>query len=102
MYKLSYNRGLWLLQIEALLEICVIDTDTQYYVNRTMDAVLASAEQEKKKYSETVEASCVSFIPFITSVDGALRCEANVILKRIGKRLSFKCNKSYSEVMYRI
>ena len=86
MYKLSYNRGLWQLQIEALLDVCVMDTDAQYYVNRTVDAVLASAEQEKKKYSETVEASCVSFIPFITSVDGALGCEANVILKRIGKR----------------
>ena len=51
MYKLSYNRGLWQLQIEALLDVCVMDTDAQYYVNRTVDAVLASAEQEKKKYS---------------------------------------------------
>ena len=35
--------------------------------------------------------SCI-FHPFITSVDVALGCEANVILKRIGKRLSFKWN----------
>ena len=49
MYKLRYNRGLWQLQIEALLDICVMDTDAQTYVNRTVDAVLASAEQEKRK-----------------------------------------------------
>ena len=42
--------------------------------------------------------SCI-FHPFITSVDVALGCEANVILKRIGKRLSFQWNKSYNEVM---
>ena len=39
------------------------------------------------------------FHSFITFVDNALDCKANVILKRIDMRLSFKWNKSYSEVM---
>ena len=36
--------------------------------------------------------SCI-FHLFIISVDVALGCETNVILKRIGERLSFKWNK---------
>ena len=62
--------------------------------------ILYSLQQNRnRKYSEAIEAHCGSFTLFITSVDGPLGYEANVIQKRIGNRLSLKWNKSYSEVM---
>ena len=39
-------RGLWAAQTEALFDICVMDTDTQSYISRTVDSVLLSAEKE--------------------------------------------------------
>ena len=61
-----------------------------------MDAV-----NKNRKNSEACSRSTyiVHLPPIYTSVNAAKGCEANVILKRIGKRLSFKWNKSYSEVM---
>ena len=49
-------RGVWQPQTAALLDVRVVDTDAQSYASRTVDAVLSSAEQEKKrKYSAAVE-----------------------------------------------
>ena len=42
-------RGLWAAQTEALLDIRVMDTDAQSYTSSTVDSVLLSAENEKKK-----------------------------------------------------
>ena len=48
-------RGVWQPQTAALLDVRVIDTDAQSYASLTVDAVLCSAEQEKKrKYSAAV------------------------------------------------
>ena len=44
-------RGLWQPQSEALLDICVIDTDAQSHAQRSVDAVLESAEREKVQRS---------------------------------------------------
>ena len=45
-----------------MFDIHVIDTDTQSYVQHSVDAVLASAEREKKrKYSEAAMACHASF-----------------------------------------
>ena len=41
-------RGVWLPQTAALLDVGVVDTDTQSYASHTVDAVPCSAEQEKK------------------------------------------------------
>ena len=40
-------RGVWIPQSMALFDICVIDTDAQYYWNQTPLAVLSSVEQDK-------------------------------------------------------
>ena len=42
-------RGVWQPQTAALLDVRVIDTDAQSYASRTVDAVLCSAEHEKKR-----------------------------------------------------
>ena len=66
-------RGVWIPQGEALFDVRVVDTDAASYVNRSVSAVLASAEEEKKrKYLSAAELRHASFTPFVVSVDGAL------------------------------
>ena len=75
-------RGMWAAQTEALFDIRVMDTDAQSYTSRTVDSVLLSAKNEKKKkYLQAVEARHASFTPFVTSIDGVLGREANSVMK---------------------
>ena len=68
--------GVWIPQAEAVFDVRVADTDAASYVGRSVDAVLASAEQEKKqKYLLAAETRHASFSPFVVSVDRALGCE---------------------------
>ena len=87
-------RGLWVAQTEALLDIRVMDTDAQSYTSRTVDSVLLSAENEKKKkYLDAVEARHASFTPFVTSIDGVLAREANSVIKLLATRIALKWEK---------
>ena len=61
-------RGVWQSQTEALFDICVIDTDTQFHAQRSVDAILASAERVKRKYSEAAMARHALFSPFVCMV----------------------------------
>ena len=93
-------RGVWQPQTAALLDVCVVDTDTQSYASCTVDAVLCSAEQEKKrKYSAAVEDRRASFTPFVVSVDGVLGHDAQHLIKRLCDQIAMKWEKSHSEVM---
>ena len=48
--------GVWFPQSEALLDIRIVKTDAQSYVNRSFNEVLGAAEKEKKaKYSTACE-----------------------------------------------
>ena len=60
-------RGVWPSQTKALFDIRVINTDTQFHAQRSVDAVLASAERVKRKYSETAMARHELFSPFVVS-----------------------------------
>ena len=57
-------RGIWQPQTETLFDIRVVGTDAQSYVKPTVEAVLHTAELEKKKkYLEAVQtrhATCLS------------------------------------------
>ena len=76
-------RGLWAAQIEVLFDIHV----AQSYTSCTVDSVLLSAENEKKKkYLDAVEARHASFIPFVTSIDGVLAREANSVMKLLATK----------------
>ncbi|KAL5506022.1 hypothetical protein EMCRGX_G007585 [Ephydatia muelleri] len=93
-------RGVWQPQTAVLLDVRVIDTDAQSYASRTVDAVLCSAEQEKKrKYSAAVEDRRASFTPFVVSVDGVLGHDAQHLMKRLCDQIAVKWEKSHSEVM---
>ena len=93
-------RGVWQPQTAALLDVRVVDTDTQSYASCTVDAVLCSAEQEKKrKYSAAVEDRRASFTPFVVSVDGVLGHDAQHLMKRLCDQIAVKWEKSHSEVM---
>ena len=80
-----------------MLDIRVVDTDAPSYCHRSVQAVIASAEEEK--YSKAVEARRGYFSPFVVSVDGVVGCEANCVLKRVAEVLSAKWSKPYSLVM---
>ena len=91
---------MWQPQTAALLDVRVVDTDAQSYASRTVDAVLCSAEQEKKrKYSAAVEDRRASFTPFVVSVDGVLGHDAQHLMKRLCDQIAEKWEKSHSEVM---
>ena len=83
--------GIWQPQTEALFDIRVVDTDAPSYIKRTVEAVLQTAEQEKKKkYLEAVQTRRATFSPFVVSVDGVLGCEANVLIKRLAEKIAYK------------
>ena len=81
----------------ALLDVRVVDTDAQSYTNRTVGAILSSAENEKKnKYTVAAESRRAIFTPFVVSVDGIFGREAICFLRRVAECLSFIWNKPYS------
>ena len=93
-------RGFWQPQTEAFFDIRVTDTDARSYAQRSVTAVLAKAEEEKKKkYLQAVEESRASFSPFVLSVDGFMAREAKFFMKHLGEKLAVKWSKSYSVVM---
>ena len=55
-------------QSDALLDICVVNTDAQSYLSRSPSDVLAKAEEEKKaKYLSACEAGRALFTPICVS-----------------------------------
>ena len=70
-------RGVWIPQAEALFDIRVTDTDAASYIDHSVVAVLASAEEVKKW----------SFTPFVVSVDGALGHKALMFLQWLADKL---------------
>ena len=57
-------RGVWQPQTVALLDVRVVDTDAQSYTNRTVGAILSSAEHEKKnKYTVAAESQTLGMPP---------------------------------------
>ena len=68
----------------------MVDTDAPSYRSRSPEAILHSAEVEKKKSSAACLAHCASFTPLCFSVDGMLGTEARFFLHRLADRLSSK------------
>ena len=91
---------MWQPHTATLLDVRVVDTDAQSYASRTVDAVLCSAEQEKKrKYSAAVEERRASFTPYVVSVDGVMGHDAQHLMKNLCEQIAMNWEKSHSEVM---
>ena len=59
-------RGVW----QRLFDIRVIDTDAQSHAHHSVNAMLATAEKEKKReYTQAAQAHHASFSPFVLMVD---------------------------------
>ena len=75
-------RGVWQPLAEALLDIRVIDTDAQSHAQRSVKAVLATAEKEKKiKYNQASQAHHASFSPFVLMMNGLMAQEARFVVQ---------------------
>jgi len=93
-------RGVWIPQAEALFDVRVANTDAASYVNHSVSAVLATAEEEKKhKYLSAAESCHASFTPFVVLVDGVLGHKASMFLQCLAERLSSGWGKSYGHVL---
>ena len=77
-------RGVWELQVDAIFDVRVVDTDAPSYCSHSPHAVLWSAEVEKKRKYSLV---------------GLLGGKANFFLKCLADHLAVKWEKSYSAVM---
>ena len=92
-------RGVWQSQAYVLFDVHVVDTDAPSYRSRSPQAVLCSAEAEKKrKYVEACLARHAGFTPLCFSIDGMLGKEADFFLRRLADLLSAKWERPYSMV----
>ena len=90
-------RGVWQPQATALFDVRVIDSDAPSYLSKSPDAVLRTAEREKKsKYSLACERSDASFTPLCFTIDGLVAPEMSSFMKRLADRLAVKWDLSYS------
>ena len=77
-----------------------MDTDAPSYRGCTLQAVLGSAEAEKKrKYLEACLARYAGFTPLCFSINGMLGSEIDCFLRRLADRLCAKWERSYSAVL---
>ena len=92
--------GVWQPQGDVLFDVCVIDVDAPSYQGCSPQAVLCSAEAEKKhKYTEACLACHASFTPLCFSTDGMFGIEVDFLLRCLAERLSTKWKRSYNEVI---
>ena len=93
--------GVWLLQAEALFDVCVIDTDAQSYLCQPPTSVLLTAEiKQKRKYLDASVARRAHFTPLCFSVDGLVSPIAASFLKRLAYCLSAWWDRSYADVIF--
>ena len=93
-------RGVWQPQVEALFDICVIDTDAPSYRRRSPVSILDSGAVEKKRvYRSAVEDRRGNFTPFVLSVDGLLQREASHFVKHQSANLASRWEKPLSDVL---
>jgi len=82
MTVLPANLGVLIPQAEVLFDVSITNVNASSYVNRYVAAVLASAEEAKKrKFLSAAELRYASVTPFVDSIDRTLGHEALVFLQ---------------------
>ena len=82
-------------QAEALFNI----TPSHTVPNLLLMSFPVLRKTKRKIYLEACSDRRAMFTPLCTSVDGLLGREANVFVKRIAERLSYKWNTNYGQVL---
>lgn len=91
-------RGLWGRSKHCVIDVTITDVNQPSYINRCPKKVIESAEKSKKtKYLEDCLEQRRDFTPFVTSVDGLLGKEAQILLKKIAELLAKKWGRPYSK-----
>ena len=78
--------------MEALFDICVIDTDASHSPISVLDS---SAVEKKRVYCSAVEDRRGIFIPFVLSVDSLLQCEASHFVRCLSASLASRWEKAF-------
>ena len=92
--------GLWEIGSGCVVDICISDTDTRLYADKTSKRVLEDhAKRKKSKYLQPCLDRRQSFAPLIYSVDGVACKGARAFEKRIASLLAEKWNRPYSELV---
>ena len=68
-------------------------------IDRATAALRTQERAKELKHKTACEATRRDFVPFIVSTDGCVGEQAEAFLKRLGRRLAEKWQRSYSQVM---
>ena len=92
-------KNLWDRNMDAILDICVVDTDANSHITRDPAKVLEGYEKLKiRKYAAACKAQRRTFTPFVVSVDGLLGRQAKTFLQRLSGLLAKKWERPYATV----
>ena len=96
--------GVWGAYEKTFLDIRIMHPNSPSYVNKPIEDVYASHEQEKKrKYGERVlQVERGSFTPIVGSTFGGWGKEADRHHKRIATLIAIKKNEEYADVISHI
>ena len=94
-------RNLWTPLARAFLDIRVLHPQAQTNSVKTIPAMYAAHEQEKKrKYnSRVINVEKATFTPVVFSTSGGMGPEASKLFKRIAQKMSNKSQQRYSEII---
>ena len=93
--------GVWGSYEKTFLDIRIMHPNAQSYVNKPVEQVYLSHENEKKRmYNERVlQVEKASFTPIVGSTFGGMGNEAHRYHKRIATLIAEKRNESYADVI---
>ena len=93
-------RGLFERGTTAIIDVTVLNLDSQSSIPREPAKALVSREKEKiSKYKDICESRRESFHPFAVSADGMLAPQATKLLQRLASLTAEKTQRPYSTVM---
>ncbi len=94
-------RGFYSTLDKTLLDIRVLHPNALSNKSKTLPAMYATHEKEKKtKYLHRVlEVEKANFTPLVMATTGGMSPECSAFFKRLAEKLSFKLDQNYSNVI---
>ena len=93
-------RGFWRQGQNAFFDVRITNADNDSQRGRTIDSVLRSHEQEKKRQynARVMELEHSTFTPLVYSIKGVMAKECQIYHKALAEKLAVKTGESYNEV----